>query len=328
MTGSGRDTVKSRVVVTLDVPHQDNRLSAHSRRNLSKRGTIQLYDEPGVSGRMELLDVAWLRLARITAARHKVLHEPRAAAASTAVLVLQISGKSIIKQHGRTAQLAPGQWCLADATLPYTLMSPGASRRIVLLIPHDRLEAGSGIEGLTARAFSGIAGVDRLVFGICSWLVEDFTAIRAERTDVLAAAVTDIVNLAIQEKAVNPAAEPLCDTPEDRVRTYVADHLRDPHLSLASIAKHLKLSKRTLHRAVKGSGRSIDERKSIHELIWHERLDRCRLDLFDPAQSRRSIGEIAHSWGFKSTTHFSQAFRARFGVSARNARSSVLTPKS
>lgn len=321
--GSGRDTVKGRVVGTLDVPDQDDRLPGGARRVPSRHGAIQLYDEPSVAGRMELLDVAWLRLARVTAARHRVLHEPRVASAPAAALVLQISGKSVIKQQGRAAQLAPGQWCLSDATFPYTLISPAASRRIVLLIPHDRLETGADIEGLCGRSFSGIAGVGRLVFGICSWLVEEFAAIRAEQPDMLAAAVTHIVNLAIQEEAANPADEPPYDndTREGRVRAFVAEHLRDPHLSLASIGEHLKLSKRSLHRAMRSSGRSA------HELIWHERLDRCRLDLLDPAQSRRSIGEIAYSWGFKNVTHFSQAFRARFGISARNARSSVHGPK-
>jgi transcriptional regulator GlxA family with amidase domain len=92
-----------------------------------------------------------------------------------------------------------------------------------------------------------------------------------------------------------------------------------PRSSLDSIAKHLNSSKRSLHRAVSTSS------SSIHDLIWHQRLDRCRRDLLDPSQSRQTIAEIAHSWGFKNFTHFSQAFRERFGVSAREARRSVLS---
>ena len=323
MKGGGRETGRSRVVGTLDVPHRDNRLPTHSRRVHSPRGVMQLYEEPSVAGRTELLDVAWLRLARITAAaRHKVIHEPQAASGPAAALVLQISGKSVIKQRGRTAQLAPGQWCLADPSLAYTLISPGASRRIVLLIPGNRLAGGYDIECLTGRSFSGTLGVGRLVFGICSRLVEEFTAIRAECMDLLAVAVTRIVNFAIQEMAVNPADELLSGTIENRVRTYVSEHLRDPHLSTANIAAHFKLSIRSLHRAMRGSSRSV------HGLIWHERLERCRRDLLDPAGARRRIAEIAYSWGFKNVTHFSQAFRAKYGISARDERASILKLRS
>jgi len=150
-------------------------------------------------------------------------------------------------------------------------------------------------------------------------MVEELAAIHSERADVLAKTITQIINLAIHEKMGRRSQEPARGTLGDRIRAYVADHLRDPHLSLDSIAKHLNSSKRSLHRAVSASS------SSIHDLIWHQRLDRCRRDLLDPAQSRQTIAEIAHSWGFKNFTHFSQAFRERFGVSAREARRAVLT---
>ena len=66
MGGRSGDTVKTPADGTLDVPHQETRLSAQSRRAHSLRGIIELYDAPSVAGRMELIDVAWLRMARIT----------------------------------------------------------------------------------------------------------------------------------------------------------------------------------------------------------------------------------------------------------------------
>jgi AraC-like DNA-binding protein len=276
-----------------------------------------IFDDPLVDGTLEVADIGWLQVARVTASRHRVVHQPPASHAPAAAVVLQITGKSVIEHQGRTVRLAPGHWTVCDSTLPYTLTSPGASQRILLLIPHDCLDENIELEQFTTRSFSGTAGVGRLVFGIAGWIVEELASIHAERADVLAKTVTQVINLAIQEKMGWRNTEPARGTLGDRIRAYVTDHLRDPHLSLDSIAKHLNSSKRSLHRAVRTSS------SSIHDLIWHQRLDRCRRDLLDPAQSRQTIAEIAHSWGFKNFTHFSQAFRERFGLSAREARRSI-----
>jgi AraC-like DNA-binding protein len=273
--------------------------------------------DPCADGTIEIADIAWLQVARITASRHRVVHEPLSSRAPAVAIALQITGKSAIEQQGRTVRLAPGHWSVCDSTQPYSLTSPGDSQRLLLLIPHDCLDDDIDLAQITVRSFSGTAGMGRLVFGIAGWLVDELASINAARADDLAKTITQIINLAIHEKQVRRAREPLRGTLGDRIRAYVADHLRDPLLSLDSIARHLNSSKRSLHRAVSSSS------GSIHDLIWHQRLDRCRRDLLDPARARQTIAEIAHSWGFKNFTHFSQAFRDRFGVSAREARRSV-----
>jgi AraC-like DNA-binding protein len=313
-------TVRIETVSTLDVPRSARAHStarhAHAPSSSVKH---QVYDDPSVDGTLEIAEIAWLQVARITAARHRVVHEPPASLAPAAAIVLQITGKSVIEQQGRTVRLAPGHWSVCDSTLPYILTSPGVSQRHLLLIPHDCLDDDIDLDEFTTRSFSGTAGVGRLVFGIAGWIVEELSSIHSERADVLAKTITQIINLAIHEKMGRRTTEPERGTLGDRIRAYVADHLRDPHLSLDSIAKHLNSSKRSLHRAVSTSS------SSIHDLIWHQRLDRCRRDLLDPSQSRQSIAEIAHSWGFKNFTHFSQAFRERFGISAREARRAILS---
>jgi len=313
-------TVRLATVSTLDVPRGGRACSTARPAHAPSSGVRhQVYDDPSVDGTLEIADIAWLQVARITASRHRVVHEPPASLAPAAAIVLQITGKSVIEQQGRTVRLAPGHWSVCDSTLPYTLTSPGPSQRHVLLIPHDCLDDNIDLDEFTTRSFSGTAGVGRLVFGIAGWIVEELSSIHSERADVLAKTITQIINLAIQEKMGRRNSETQRGTLGDRIRAYVADHLRDPHLSLDSIAKHLNSSKRSLHRAVSTSS------SSIHDLIWHQRLDRCRRDLLDPSQSRQTIAEIAHSLGFKNFTHFSQAFRERFGVSAREARRSILT---
>jgi AraC-like DNA-binding protein len=310
-------TLQMETVTTLDLP-RINRVSA-AIRTAPDGVRHHVHDEPTVRGTMEIAAIAWLEVARITAGRHKVIHEPPVSLAPAVTIVLQITGKSVIQQQHRVARLQPGHWSVCDSAQPYTLTSPGASQRLLLLMPHDCLDGDIDLKDITIRSFSGTAGVGRLVFTIAGWIVDELASIHSERADVLAKTITQIINLAIHEKCSPRSAEAAPGTLGERIRSYVADHLRDPHLCLDSIAKHLNSSKRSLHRAVSNSS------SSIHDLIWHQRLDRCRRDLLAPSNSRQSIAEIAHSWGFKNLTHFSQAFRERFGVSAREARRSVLT---
>jgi AraC-like DNA-binding protein len=46
-----------------------------------------------------------------------------------------------------------------------------------------------------------------------------------------------------------------------------------------------------------------------------------QLPLADPAERDRSVSEIAYHWGFNDAAHFSRTFKARFGMSPRDARS-------
>lgn len=189
--------VRIETVATLDVP-RSSRASPAGRHAHAPSSSVkhQVYDDPSVDGTLEIADIAWLQVARITAARHRVIHEPPASLAPAAAIFLQITGKSVIEQQGGTVRLAPGHWSVCDSTLPYTLTSPGASQRLLLLIPHDCLDDDIDLEEFTTRSFSGTAGVGRLVFGIAGWIVEELSSIHSERADVLAKTITQIINLA------------------------------------------------------------------------------------------------------------------------------------
>jgi AraC-like DNA-binding protein len=58
----------------------------------------------------------------------------------------------------------------------------------------------------------------------------------------------------------------------------------------------------------------------VSEYIRRERLRACLLDLRNAELERRSITDIAFSWGFNSAAHFSAAFRKEFGLSPRDYR--------
>jgi AraC-like DNA-binding protein len=304
-----------RTVSTLDVPGTD-RWRTGGRAASETTGCLKnhAYGDPTVDGLLEVVEVAWLQVIRITAGRHRVVHEPARAAVPSVAIALQVTGTSVVEQQGRTASLVAGHWSVCNSSEPYTILSPASSQRLVLLIPSNRIERGIDLNSMTARVFPGTTGVSRLAFGAAGWLLEEFASLSMVRADDLAESLCRLITLAIYERTRQLRSEPGQRTLANRIREYVAQHLHDPDLSLDTMARELNASKRSLHRAMSDIG------DSIHNLIWHARLERCRDDLGDPAKSQQSIAYIAQSWGFKNSTHFSRAFRTRFGMSAREAR--------
>ena len=276
-----------------------------------------IYGTTTAISRLEAVQVAWLQVARIVADADRVLYKPASSVASVAI-TLQISGTSVIEQHGRTARLVAGDWSICDSSQPYTLTGPFASERLVLLIPANRVERGIDLQTVTARVFSSNSGVSRLAFVAAKWLMEEIGSLTMVRADDLAESLSRLVNLAIYEGTRQQPVVPVQRTLRDKIRDYVLQHLHKPELSLDTIARDLNASKRSLHRAVSETD------GSIHDLIWHARLERCREDLRNPEKSQQSIANIAQSWGFKNSTHFSRAFRTRYGMSAREVRRETL----
>ena len=98
------------------------------------------------------------------------------------------------------------------------------------------------------------------------------------------------------------------------MRAYIAGHVADPTLAPAAIARAHFISRSYLDRLFE------DEPRTVAEQIRDARLERCRRDLADPRLADRTVLEVALGWGFQSAAHFSRAFRARYGMSPRDAR--------
>src|ERR1700676_3637714 len=82
-------------------------------------------------------------------------------------------------------------------------------------------------------------------------------------------------------------------------------HLRDPDLSIDQISAALGCTKRYLHMLFSDRGMTVSD------YIWQTRLQNCRHEL--ETQAGKTITDVAFSWGFSSSSHFSRVFRKYFG---------------
>ncbi len=224
--------------------------------------------------------------------------------------LLQIRGTSLLDQDDRTTLIEPGEWSLYDTARPYRLTVLEESEMLLLLMPRERLYTPqSNLRRLTVRKFSSQAGVGKLACHLVNVAFDEVATLNSSETFDVADSIAQMIRLAVYntgtESAVPPSGEMLCE----RIKSYVTSHLRNPELSIDDVARAVRCTKRYLHKAFE------KEELSISEYILRQRLERCRQQLLDLDCAQRSITDIAFSWGFNNSNHFSRCFKQAFGMS-------------
>jgi AraC-like DNA-binding protein len=93
-----------------------------------------------------------------------------------------------------------------------------------------------------------------------------------------------------------------------RISRLIDQNLQRPDLTPALVAKLAGVSSRQLNRAFEKEG------EKVSRVILRRRLERCRLDLLSRVCAGRTVGDIAFFWGFNNLSHFSESFRATYGI--------------
>ena len=100
----------------------------------------------------------------------------------------------------------------------------------------------------------------------------------------------------------------------DRIRQCALERMDDSELTVAKVGAALGVSAAHIHRLFKA------ESQTFMAWLWESRLDACHRALRKPELADRSIASIALQHGFAHATHFSRAFRARYGITASSWR--------
>lgn len=232
------------------------------------------------------------------------------------MISVQREGTGIVSQDGRVARLNPGDFALYDSTRPYELMFDAPFSQFVARVPRsavsNRLIAP---EWLTARRIDGRSGVGRIALSYLAELERQLPSLDSQACGRLSDTFLDLITLALSA-SVNerPQMSNVRQAQLYRIQCYIDDHLADPDLTPASIAEAHRITVRYLNMLFAGAG------MSVARWIWQRRLEKCERDLVDPRHAGRTIGEIAYSWGFNDLSHFSRAFKQRFGHSPKDHR--------
>lgn len=228
---------------------------------------------------------------------------------------IELEGTAYFTHAGRTLVLPPGQWTVFDTAKPFGISAPQGSETLILTLPREKLLGKDcNLDELILRPFSRAYGIGRVVCDFVSTIVSELPKLGSRSEPDLADAVCQLLRLSIGESSGASDARSHREFLIERIKTYIASDLRNPELSIDRIAAALHCTKRYLHKIFESEG------VSLSDYIWQSRLDRCRGELLDARQNARSVTDIAFSWGFSSSAHFSTAFKQRFGVPPTHCR--------
>jgi AraC-like DNA-binding protein len=257
------------------------------------------------------LDV--LTLYKLSVSPHSVMSSSEGthpAARGMVKAVLQVKGTTHYEQFGREVLLEPGTWMLRDMDMPYSIDIREDCELIALILP--RAAVSSRLFDLTSlcmRRFSGTSGLGHIVHNLIYNTYQEFGSVDESMAPDMAASITQLMRLHLLRMCPDSNPQALCEVLRERVRRYIATHLRAPDLSMDQIARAMRCTKRYLHKVFE------DEEVSISRYILDLRLDYCRDALVGPSTREQSITDVALSWGFSNSAHFSRAFHERFGMS-------------
>ena len=228
-------------------------------------------------------------------------------------------------QHGKVNVLQAGQTLLTNAGVgaifcaseAYDLECIGKSRSLYLEIPRKEFAERFRKDRVpVARTMLTGRGLGRIAAEFCSMLASEGSALDAQVRARLGDEMMDVLALALDmgDKDDLSADRSLQQVRLRSVKAWIEEHLADPDLSLEKIAKNNGISLRYLHYLFRPTDMSVSE------WIWDRRLQRCYDILRRPELHSLSLTEVAYQLGFNSSSHFSTAFRKKFGVSPSDLR--------
>jgi AraC-like DNA-binding protein len=262
-----------------------------------------------LDGRINYTTVSRLKLCQIEASQHRIAHTVSRSKGNEhpyVKLLFQTHGVSYFEQNGCQIQINPGDCLAYDVSCPHTIVSPSLTRHEVVIVPKELLqERGFQFGKMHACKLSARTGTGRIAYDFLHAAFDQAAKLSANSAVGVADSLIDLLLLPLREAdasfdRVGPEAMYV------RAQAFIREHLRDPDLSIDQISSALGCTKRYLHMLFRERGMTVSDH------IWRARLLHCRQEL--EAHGGKTITDVAFSWGFSSSSHFSRVFRKCFGV--------------
>ncbi len=236
-----------------------------------------------------------------------------------AVLVLALlSGSGLAIDGGQTLALAAGDILLLDPAQAWRIELNTEFRAVVV-----RLESASfvlrlvrtGVQELDKLATAG--GVGAVCLNLVRSVADELGSLGLHELPPVEATLTELLVACLSQRGDRTPAEDTTSVQLGHLRRVcraIESRLGDAGLNIDDIGRQEDLSPRYIQKLFKSSDTTFGE------YLKARRLERCRLDLINPALAHFSISELCFRWGFNDAANFSRAFTARFGQSPRACR--------
>jgi AraC-like DNA-binding protein/mannose-6-phosphate isomerase-like protein (cupin superfamily) len=227
--------------------------------------------------------------------------------------VVLLSGEYLLEQAGREVFLSPGDMTIYDATRPHRITCPGSFSKLIVSIPRGLMQQRlAGVEHCTAIKIPGSQGIGAVAADFIRTSASQVSGMSQRTFDALSDNALDLFALALQE--VRPATSQLSRSRSlslYNIKACVEKHLTYPQLDSQMIAQATGLSSRYINELLAA------EHTSLMRHVWERRLEKAHQDILGASKSGLAVSDIAMKWGFNDLSHFSRAFKRKFGASPR-----------
>ena len=279
---------------------------------------FQFPSRPAFTGSIERRKVAGLELTRFSSTPLSFAKFPVVSASSpdrSCIVITQLEGLRRYYQEGTRTVLQPGDTTLLDSGRPWSSDCAGRCSRLYLRIPIGLMQDRLRLSTLpTLPRISPATRMGATLFRLLTSLFQEAEAFTVDEAASALDAYLEILASCLNGANLSTSVISRPDRLSERIEGFIQDNLADPALGPGAIAEAVGISVRHLHRLFSARGRRVSD------WIREQRLERCSADFVDRRSSGKSITEIAFSWGFSDSAHFSRCFKLRFGVSPREFR--------
>ncbi|TQM43574.1 helix-turn-helix domain-containing protein [Pseudonocardia cypriaca] len=280
--------------------------------------TCSTYQPDGLLARQRNLSLDAFRVADIAGNPHAIERAPRMVRSrpkDATFVSMMVEGDAFFYHSGGCLTLRPGDTVVYDTDQPYLFGFSSSMRQLLVDIPQQLFAERCGqvpaSQGpvLVPGDDPGVSGVSaRALRRMLLELVADPVA----ASNAVGEQVLDLVQTVRSGRGSSSSTAHLLSA-----KAFIAGHLGDPRLCADVVARAVGVTPRHLNRAFAA------EETTVAQYIVARRLDRARADLTSAHLAHFRIADIAFRWGFSSQAHFSRLFRARFGCSPSQVRTTV-----
>ena len=234
--------------------------------------------------------------------------------------VVLLAGEYQLEQNNREVFLKPGDMTIYDATRPHRIYCPESFSKLIISIPRKLMqERLAGVEHCTALRIGGEGGAGSIASQFIQSVAREVATMPLSTFNNLSERSLDLLTLALND--VCPQNFNLSRSRSlslYKVKDFIARNLSNPLLDSAMIATGAGLSERYMNELFH------QEDTSLMRYVWSCRLAQCHKELVGNGEvvSKR-VSEIALRWGFNDFSHFSRAFKQKYGMSPREAKSGM-----
>lgn len=233
----------------------------------------------------------------------------------TYMLWFPLNGKVTITQdrvHGNVIE--SGEFFISYSDRPVKIESSATKLLYVTLPSHVLRSHVSRIDNLCGHKQSCQSGPSKIGYEIFSQILAEGDAASADCLSMLGETALKTLSETMRgDISISTRPDPANATLE-RVMRFIHQHFSVQGLTADHVARGCNMSVRALHYLLRR------EKTSFANCLWSTRLGQAETWLTDPEFAHFNIVDIAYMAGFKSASHFSNAYRSRFGIAPCEAR--------